>query len=78
MNARIEKLVENLEEPLIVTGEANIRYLTGFVSSNVSLEHADPECTATPRWSSASRIGSASTPSTPRHTRLGSRSSGSP
>ena len=37
MNARIEKLVEKLEEPLIVTGEANIRYLTGFVSSNVSL-----------------------------------------
>jgi Xaa-Pro aminopeptidase len=37
VNARIRKLVEKLEEPLIVTGEANIRYLTGFVSSNVSL-----------------------------------------
>jgi len=37
MNAQIEKLVETLEEPLIVTGEANVRYLTGFVSSNVSL-----------------------------------------
>ena len=37
MNARVQKLVEKLEEPLIVTGEANIRYLTGFVSSNVSL-----------------------------------------
>ena len=37
MNARVQKLVEKLEEPLIVTGEANIRYLAGFVSSNVSL-----------------------------------------
>jgi Xaa-Pro aminopeptidase len=37
VNARIQKLVEKLEEPLIVTGEANIRYLTGFVSSNASL-----------------------------------------
>jgi Xaa-Pro aminopeptidase len=37
VNARVEKLVEKLEEPLIVTGEANVRYLTGFVSSNVSL-----------------------------------------
>ena len=31
--------------------------------SSVSDEHDDPECTATPCWSSASRIGSASTPS---------------
>ncbi|MGN6429979.1 MAG: M24 family metallopeptidase [Gaiellaceae bacterium] len=37
MNARVEKLVEKLEEPLIVTDEANVRYLTGFVSSNVAL-----------------------------------------
>jgi Xaa-Pro aminopeptidase len=37
MNARIEKLIEKLEEPLIVTGEANVRYLTDFVSSNVAL-----------------------------------------
>jgi Xaa-Pro aminopeptidase len=37
MNARAEKLVEKLEEPLIVTTPANIRYLTGFVSSNVSV-----------------------------------------
>jgi Xaa-Pro aminopeptidase len=35
VNARVQKLVEKLEEPLIVTGAANIRYLTGFVSSNV-------------------------------------------
>ena len=32
MNARAQKLAENLEEPLIVTTPANIRYLTGFVS----------------------------------------------
>jgi Xaa-Pro aminopeptidase len=37
MNARARKLVETLEEPLIVTTPANIRYLTGFVSSNVAL-----------------------------------------
>ena len=41
--------------------------------SSVSDEHAEPECTATPCWSSASRIGSASTPSTPRHNRFGQR-----
>jgi Xaa-Pro aminopeptidase len=37
MNARVEKLLEKLEVPLIVTAPANIRYLTGFVSSNVSV-----------------------------------------
>jgi Xaa-Pro aminopeptidase len=37
MNPRVEKLLEKLEEPLIVTTPANIRYLTGFVSSNVSV-----------------------------------------
>ena len=37
MNARAEKLVEKLEEPLVVTTPANIRYLTGFVSSNVAV-----------------------------------------
>jgi len=37
MNARAEKLAEKLEEPLIVTTPANVRYLTGFVSSNVSV-----------------------------------------
>lgn len=37
MNARVEKLLESLEEPLIVTTPANIGYLTGFVSSNVSV-----------------------------------------
>ena len=46
--------------------------------SSVSLEHDEPECTATPCWSSASRIGSASTPSMPRHTRWGRQSAGSP
>jgi Xaa-Pro aminopeptidase len=42
MNTHIEKLREKLEEPLIVTTPANIRYLTGFVSSNVSVV-VDPE-----------------------------------
>jgi Xaa-Pro aminopeptidase len=37
MNARAKRLAERLEEPLIVTTPANVRYLTGFVSSNVSL-----------------------------------------
>src|SRR5919201_3317869 len=37
MNARVDKLREELEEPLIVTTPANIRYLTGFVSSNVAV-----------------------------------------
>jgi Xaa-Pro aminopeptidase len=37
MNARAQKLSERLEEPLIVTTPANVRYLTGFVSSNVAL-----------------------------------------
>jgi len=37
MKNRVEKLRQELEEPLIVTTPANIRYLTGFVSSNVSL-----------------------------------------
>ena len=37
MNARAKRLAERLEEPLIVTTPANVRYLTGFVSSNVAL-----------------------------------------
>ena len=37
MNARARKLAEALDEPLIVTTAANIRYLTGFDSSNVAL-----------------------------------------
>jgi Xaa-Pro aminopeptidase len=37
MNSRAQKLVEKLEQPLIVTTPANVRYLTGFVSSNVSV-----------------------------------------
>ena len=37
MNARAQKLAEKLEEPLIVTTPANVRYLTGFVSSNVAV-----------------------------------------
>jgi Xaa-Pro aminopeptidase len=37
MKERIERLRRKLEEPLLVTATANVRYLTGFVSSNVSL-----------------------------------------
>jgi Xaa-Pro aminopeptidase len=37
MNARAKRLHDRLEEPLIVTTPANVRYLTGFVSSNVAL-----------------------------------------
>jgi Xaa-Pro aminopeptidase len=37
MNDRIERLRGKLEEPLLVTAPTNVRYLTGFVSSNVSL-----------------------------------------
>jgi Xaa-Pro aminopeptidase len=34
---RIERLAAGLEEPLLVTGLVNVRYLTGFVSSNAAL-----------------------------------------
>jgi Xaa-Pro aminopeptidase len=37
MSRRIEALQERLEEPLIVTAPANVRYLTGFESSNAAL-----------------------------------------
>ena len=37
MKERVDKLRALLEEPLIVTAPANVRYLTGFVSSNCSL-----------------------------------------
>jgi Xaa-Pro aminopeptidase len=37
MNERIERLRTKLEEPLLVTSPLNVRYLTGFDSSNVSL-----------------------------------------
>jgi Xaa-Pro aminopeptidase len=37
VNERVEKLQQTLEEPLLVTTPANVRYLTGFVSSNCSL-----------------------------------------
>jgi Xaa-Pro aminopeptidase len=37
VNDRIEKLRERLEEPLLVTTPANVRYLTGFVSSNAAV-----------------------------------------
>lgn len=34
---RIERLAPGLDEPLLVTGLVNVRYLTGFVSSNAAL-----------------------------------------
>jgi Xaa-Pro aminopeptidase len=37
MSERIERLQETLEEPLLVTNLVNVRYLTGFDSSNAAL-----------------------------------------
>ncbi len=37
MNDRVDRLRESLEEPLLVTAGANVRYLSGFVSSNAAL-----------------------------------------
>ena len=37
MTARLERLRERLEEPLLVTKPANVRYLTGLDSSNAAL-----------------------------------------
>ncbi len=37
MSDRVERLREKLEEPLLVSDPANIRYLSGFVSSNAAL-----------------------------------------
>jgi len=37
MSSRIERLRELLEEPLLVTNLVNVRYLTGFDSSNAAL-----------------------------------------
>jgi Xaa-Pro aminopeptidase len=37
MSSRIERLGELLEEPLLVTNLVNVRYLTGFESSNAAL-----------------------------------------
>ena len=44
--------------------------------SSASLEHDEPLCTATPRRSRPSRIGSASTPSTPEAHEVGERGAG--
>jgi Xaa-Pro aminopeptidase len=35
--SRVERLAAGLAEPLLVTGLVNVRYLTGFVSSNAAL-----------------------------------------
>jgi Xaa-Pro aminopeptidase len=37
VNERVERLRARLEEPLIVTNPVNVRYLTGFASSNAAL-----------------------------------------
>ncbi|MFL5930927.1 MAG: M24 family metallopeptidase [Gaiellaceae bacterium] len=37
MNGRVDRLRDSLEEPLLVSAPANVRYLTGFVSSNAAL-----------------------------------------
>jgi Xaa-Pro aminopeptidase len=37
VNDRVDRLRETLEEPLLVSAPANVRYLTGFVSSNAAL-----------------------------------------
>jgi Xaa-Pro aminopeptidase len=37
VNGRVDRLREQLEEPLLVSALANVRYLTGFVSSNAAL-----------------------------------------
>lgn len=37
MSERVDRLRESLEEPLLVTAPANVRYLSGFVSSNAAL-----------------------------------------
>jgi Xaa-Pro aminopeptidase len=43
---RIERLAAGLEEPLLVTSLVNVRYLTGFLSSNAAVL-VDPEGEAT-------------------------------
>ena len=37
MNARVERLRAKLEEPLLVSDPANVRYLSGLSSSNAAL-----------------------------------------
>ena len=37
MNARVDRLRESLEEPLLVTNPTNVTYLSGFKSSNAAL-----------------------------------------
>ena len=37
MSDRLQRLQEGLEEPLLVTDQVNVKYLTGFNSDNVAL-----------------------------------------
>ena len=70
-----------VDQPVLTRSEwsasAPIAASTGDGSSD-SDEQAEPECTAMPCWSSASRIGSASTPATVTHVRSDSPPAGSP
>ncbi len=43
MSERIARLQQQLEEPLLVTNLVNVRYLTGFESSNAAL-FVEPDC----------------------------------
>jgi Xaa-Pro aminopeptidase len=57
MTARIDRLRETLEEPLLVTNPTNVRYLTGFESSNavVLVEAERTRLFADFRYASAGR-----------------------
>jgi Xaa-Pro aminopeptidase len=37
VNGRVDRLRDSLDEPLLVSAPANVRYLTGFVSSNAAV-----------------------------------------
>jgi Xaa-Pro aminopeptidase len=43
VTSRVDRLGENLEEPLLVTNGVNVRYLVGFASSNAALL-VEPDC----------------------------------
>ena len=69
--SRIERLASRLEEPLLVAGLQNVRYLTGLQSSNAAVL-VDPAGDATLytdfRYAEAAReIGGVSFHQTPRH-----------
>src|SRR5207249_77923 len=57
MSTRVESLRSSLEEPLLVTNGANVRYLTGFESSNAALlvGEDEPTLSADFRYANAGR-----------------------